>query len=46
MELGLKERVEIAREKQLATWIEAFVEVGSSILLVFMLFVFMVLLCG
>lgn len=46
MELGLKERVDIAREKQVATWLEAFVEVISSILLVFMLFVFMVLLCG
>jgi hypothetical protein len=46
MIVTFRERVEYARERGLATWIEDFVAVGCSCLIVLLLFIFMLMLCG
>jgi hypothetical protein len=44
--MTFRERVERSRERSITTWIEDAVAVGSSIAVVFLLFIFMLLLCG
>jgi hypothetical protein len=46
MIVTFRERVEYARERGLATWIEDAVAVTCSCLIVLLLFIFMLMLCG
>ncbi len=48
MELELKERLEIARQKSKSRegLIKDFIAVGSSLVITVLLFIFMLLLCG
>jgi hypothetical protein len=46
MIVTFRERVEYARERGLATWIEDAVAVTFSVITVLLLFIFMLILCG